>query len=142
MIGQNPIFANAIQMVLSQRLVRRLDDATKIAYEPDEATKTWIRDSLASLPDDVAKPDLDNFQLYRPGSSDDAPFGYVGRVMIMEQLVVSENIQKMIRGEMKDINVAAIERAAVADGMTTMLHDGLLKALRGETTIEEVNRVI
>lgn len=142
MIGQNPIFANAIQMVLSQRLVRRLDDATKIAYEPDEATKTWIRDSLATLPDDVAKPDLDNFQLYRPGSSDDAPFGYVGRVMIMEQLVVSENIQKMIRGEMKDINVAAIERAAVADGMTTMLHDGLLKALRGETTIEEVNRVI
>ena len=44
MIGQNPIFANAIQMVLAQRLVRRLDDATKTEYEPDEATKTWIRD--------------------------------------------------------------------------------------------------
>lgn len=142
MIGQNPIFANAIQMVLSQRLVRRLDDATKIAYEPDEATKTWIRDSLATLPGDVVKPDLENIKLYKPGSSEAAPFGYVGRVMIMEQLVVSENIQKMIRGEMKDINVAEIEQAAVADGMTTMLHDGLLKALRGETTIEEVNRVI
>jgi type IV pilus assembly protein PilB len=142
MIGQNPIFANAIQMVLSQRLVRRLDDATKIAYEPDEATKTWIRDSLADLPDGVEKPGLDTFQLYKPGSSEAAPFGYVGRVMIMEQLVVSENIQRLIRGEMKDINVAEIERAAISDGMTTMLHDGLLKALRGETTIEEVNRVI
>ena len=142
MIGQNPIFANAIQMVLAQRLVRRLDDATKTAYEPDEATKTWIRDSLANLPPGVEKPDLDTIQLYKPGASEAAPFGYVGRVMIMEQLVVSENIQRLIRGEMKDINVAEIERAAISDGMTTMLHDGLLKALRGETTIEEVNRVI
>lgn len=142
MIGQNPIFANAIQMVLAQRLVRRLDDATKIAYEPDDATKTWIRDSLATLPDDVTKPDLETIRLYKPGSSEAAPFGYVGRIMIMEQMVVSEHIQKLIRGEMKDINVAEIERAAISDGMTTMLHDGLLKALRGETTIEEINRVI
>jgi type II secretory ATPase GspE/PulE/Tfp pilus assembly ATPase PilB-like protein len=142
MIGQNPIFANAIQMILAQRLVRRLDDATKIEYEPDEATKTWVRESLADLPDSVDKPNLDDFKLYKPGSSEDVPFGYKGRLMIMEQLMVSESIQKMIRGEMKDINVAEIERAAIDDGMTTMLHDGILKALRGETTIEEINRVI
>lgn len=142
MIGQNPIFANAIQMVLSQRLVRRLDDATKIAYEPDPATKTWIRDSLATLPESVNKPDLDTITLYKPGASEAVPFGYSGRIMIMEQLVVSQAIQKLIRGDMKDINVGEIERAAISDGMTTMLHDGLLKALRGETTIEEINRVI
>lgn len=142
MIGQNPIFANAIQMVLAQRLVRRLDDETKIEYEPDESTKTWIRDSLANLPDEVEKPNLDTIKLWKPGTSDDAPFGYKGRIMIMEQLMVSEGIQKMLRGEMKDINVAEIEKTAIRDGMTTMLHDGLLKALRGETTIEEVNRVI
>lgn len=142
MIGQNPIFANAIQMVLAQRLVRRLDDATKIEYEPDEATKTWIRDSLADLPDGVEKPNLESFKLYKPGSSEDAPFGYKGRVMIMEQLMVTDSIQKLIRGEMKDINVSEIERAAVKDGMVTMLHDGILKALRGETTVEEINRVI
>ena len=142
MIGQNPIFANAIQMVLAQRLVRRLDDTTKTEYEPDEATKTWIRDSLANLPDDVEKPNLDDIKLWKPGTSAYAPFGYKGRIMIMEQLMVTEGIQKMLRGEMKDINVAEIERTAIQDGMTTMLHDGLLKALRGETTIEEVNRVI
>lgn len=142
MIGQNPIFANAIQMVIAQRLVRRLDDATKIEYEPDEATKTWIRDSLADLPDTVEKPNLDTIKLYKPGKSEEVPFGYKGRMMIMEQLMVSESIQKLIRGEMKDINVAQIEKAAIHDGMTTMLHDGLLKVLRGETTIEEINRVI
>ena len=142
MIGQNPIFASAIQMVLAQRLVRRLDDATKIEYEPDEATKTWIRDSLADLPANVEKPNLDNFKLWKPGSSEDVPFGYKGRIMIMEQLVVSEGIQKLIRGDIKDIHIDEIEKAAINDGMTTLLHDGLLKALRGETTIEEINRVI
>ena len=142
MIGQNPIFANAIRMVISQRLVRRLDDATKEAYEPDEATKNWLRNALSDLPDHVEKPNLDNITLYKPGTSDDHPFGYTGRMMIMEQLEVTESIQKMIRGEMKDINVNAIEKAAVADGMLTMLHDGVLKVLRGETTIEEINRVI
>jgi type II secretory ATPase GspE/PulE/Tfp pilus assembly ATPase PilB-like protein len=142
MIGQNPIFANAIQMVVAQRLVRRLDDATKIEYEPDEATKTWIRDSLANLPDTVEKPNLDNIKLFKPGKSEEVPFGYKGRMMIMEQLLVTESIQKLIRGEMKDINVAQIEEAAIQDGMTTMLHDGILKVLRGETTIEEINRVI
>lgn len=142
MIGQNPIFANAIQMVLAQRLVRQLDDKTKIEYEPDEATKTWIRDSLANLPDSVPRPDLENIKLWKPGTSDDAPFGYVGRIMIMEQLMVTESIQQLIRGEMKDINVAEIERAAIKDGMTTILHDGILKALAGETTIEEINRVV
>lgn len=142
MIGQNPIFANAIRMVISQRLVRRLDDTTKQAYEPDEATKTWIRDALSDLPSHVQKPDLEHVTLYKPGTSEEHPFGYVGRMMIMEQLVVSESIQKMIRGEMKDINVTEIQRAAVADGMLTMLHDGVLKVLRGETTIEEINRVI
>lgn len=142
MIGQNPIFANAIQMVISQRLVRRLDDATKQQYEPDEATKTWIRDSLSDLPVSVERPNLDMITLYRPGSSESAPFGYSGRIMVMEQLMVTEGIARMIRGDIKDINVAEIQRVAVADGMMTMLHDGLLKVLRGETTIEEINRVI
>lgn len=142
MIGQNPIFASAIRMVIGQRLVRRLDDATKIAYEPDEATKAWVREVLHDLPEHIEKPNLDNFQLYKPGASEAVPFGYAGRIMIIEQLVVTENIQSFIRGEMKDISVSQIEAAAKRDGMMTMLQDGVLHALRGETTLEEINRVI
>lgn len=142
MIGQNPIFANAIQMVLSQRLVRRLDDTIKIAYDPDDSTRQWLRESLHDLPEGVDVPDIDTVQLYKPGTSNDSPFGYKGRVMIMEQLMVTEGIQDMLRHDIKDINVAQIERTAVKDGMLTMLHDGVLKVLRGETTIEELNRVI
>jgi len=142
MIGQNPIFANAIRMVIGQRLVRRLDDGTKIAYTPDETTKQWVRNVLKNLPKNVEKPNLDEFQLYKPGSSNDVPFGYKGRIMILEELVVTEAIQKFIRGENRDVNVAEIEKTAQSEGMLTMLQDGVLRALKGETTLEEINRVI
>ena len=142
MIGQNPIFANAIRMVISQRLVRRLDDKTKIAYEPDETTKQWIQSVLADLPENVEKPDLTNLKLYRAGTSPESPFGYIGRIMIMEQLMVTERIQKFIRGELKDVNVNDIEMAARQDGMLTTMQDGVLKAVRGETTLEEIFRVL
>lgn len=142
MIGTNPIFANAVRMVLSQRLVRRLDDATKIAYDPDEATRQWVIDNLGALPEGLERPNLDNFQLYKPGISPDSPFGYKGRMMIMEQLMVTERVQKFIRGEVSDVNVTAIETTAREEGMLTMLQDGILKVLKGETTLEEINRVL
>lgn len=142
MIGQNPIFANAIRMVISQRLVRRLDDATKVAVEPDETTREWLRTNLGQLPAGYEQPDIDHVQLYEPGITDDSPFGYKGRIMIMEQLVVNDTIQKFIRGEIKDINVADIEAAAQQAGMLTMMQDAILKVLRGETTLEEINRAL
>lgn len=142
MIGQNPIFSNAVQMVIAQRLVRRLDNETKSSYEPDETTKAWIREVLSTLPSNVEKPNLDNIQLWQPGKSEAVPFGYQGRIMIMEQLIVTERVQKFIRGEVKDVNVNDIQGAAVEDGMLTMLQDGVLRALRGETTIEEIHRVL
>lgn len=142
MIGQNPIFANAIRMVISQRLVRRLDNETKQAYQPDDVTKDWIKQQLAELPSTVTVPDLENITLYKAVATESSPFGYKGRMMIVEQLIVSESIQKYIRGEVKDINVANIELAARQEGMLTMMQDGLLKVLRGETTIEEIHRVL
>lgn len=142
MIGQNPIFANGIRMVISQRLVRRLDDATKQPYTPDSTTLQWIRDNLGTLPGDIEHPSLDNVQLYKPGSSDEVPFGYKGRMMIFEQMLVDEEVQRFIRGDIHDMNVKLIEETAQKQGMVTMLQDGLLKVLRGETTLEEINRVL
>jgi type II secretory ATPase GspE/PulE/Tfp pilus assembly ATPase PilB-like protein len=142
MIGVNPVFATAIRLVIGQRLVRKLDDNTKIEYQPDEATKKWIRKALKDLPDSVEKPDLEDFSLWKPGSSEDNPFGYHGRLVLMEQLVVNEDIAGFLRGDEKDVNAAAIEKAASDQGMVTMLQKGILKALAGETTIDEINRVL
>jgi type II secretory ATPase GspE/PulE/Tfp pilus assembly ATPase PilB-like protein len=142
MIGINPVFATAIRLVIGQRLVRRLDDETKQEYEPDETTKNWIREVLSDLPEYEPKPDLDNIKLWRPGQSDSNPFGFKGRLVLMEQMVVEDNVQAFLRGEETDVHVRAIEAAAKMNGMVTMLQRGVLSALAGKTTIEEVNRVL
>ena len=142
LIGQNPIFSTAIRLVIAQRLVRKLDDSSKEAYEPDEATKQWVREALKDLPSHVEKPALDNFQLYRPVKTESSPFGYSGRMVIMEQLVVNEEIQKFLRGDVNDVHAEVIAKTARENGMVTLLENGVLAALRGETTLEEVNRVI
>lgn len=142
LIGVNPIFSSSIRLVIAQRLVRRLSDATKEEYEPDEATRTYVKNVLRGVPDNTEMPDLDTFKLWRPVVSDDAPFGYKGRVVIMEQMVVDDNIQKFLRGDVVDVHTEVIEAAAKAGGMLTLLQVGVLAALRGETTLDEINRVI
>lgn len=142
LIGVNPIFSSAIRLLIAQRLVRKLDDKTKQEYTPDEATKKWVQESLKNLPAHVKKPDLENFKLWRPVSSDDSPFGFKGRICIMEQMVVTEQIQKFIRGDISDVNSEAIEQVARQEGMVTLLENGILAALRGETTLDEVNQVL
>jgi type II secretory ATPase GspE/PulE/Tfp pilus assembly ATPase PilB-like protein len=142
LIGVNPVFSSAIRLVIAQRLARRLDDKTKQEYEPDEATKQWVRMALRNLPDHIEKPDLDNFKLWRPVASEASPFGYNGRLVIMEQMVIGGEIQKFLRGDEKDIHTEVIEAVARKNGMVTLLEHGVLAALRGETTLEEINRAI
>lgn len=142
LIGINPIFSTAIRLVIAQRLVRRLDDSTKEEYEPDEATKKWVQEALKNLPAHIEKPDLNSFRLWRPVSSEQSPFGYTGRIVVMEQMVINEKIQRFIRGDVEDAQTDLIEKAARENGMVTLLENGILKALKGETTLEEINRVI
>jgi type II secretory ATPase GspE/PulE/Tfp pilus assembly ATPase PilB-like protein len=142
MIGVNPIFSSAIRLVIAQRLVRRLDDESKEEYEPDEATRKWVQNALKDLPEHVDKPDLENFKLWKPVVSESSPFGFKGRMVIMEQLVVNEEVQKFLRGDVAEVHTEVIEVAARKGGMVSLLERGVLAALRGETTLEEINRVI
>lgn len=142
LIGVNPIFSSAVRMVIAQRLVRRLDDSSKEEYHPDEATKKWVKEALHDLPESVPKPDLDNFVLWKPVITPESPFGYSGRIVLMEQLTMNEAIQKYIRGDVTQTNTEEIEKTAKEHGMVTLLQAGVLAALEGRTTLEEVNRAI
>ena len=142
MIGQNPIFSSSIRLLIAQRLVRRLWQDSKEEFRPDEATRRWVKEVLKDLPLEIEHPDLDTFTLWRAVPTDDVPFGYKGRMPVMEQMVVTEEVQKFIRGDVQDIHTETIEAAAKKQGMVTLLQAGVLAALRGETTLEEVNRVI
>ncbi len=141
-VGINPIFSSAIHLIMAQRLIRRLDDSTKIPYRPDDSLMAEITKVINSLPDGTNIPDLTSITFYRPGKSDSNPFGYSGQLAIREQLQMSEGVRKILRLPQNDITTVAIEAEAVNNGMLTMLQDGVLKAISGITSLEEVYRVV
>lgn len=141
-VGENPLFASAIRLVMAQRLVRKLDDTTKQPYEPDEESLKTIKGVLATLPKEIKQPDLEDFKLYKPGKSEDNPYGFRGQVPIREQFMMTSELAKLLQSGSKSLTTQDIESAAIKSGMRTMLQDGILKVVAGETTLEEVYRVV
>lgn len=141
-IGVNPLFASAIRLIMAQRLVRRLDDATKQPYQPDEGLKAQLQQIIDTLPQGVERPDLSTVTLYTAGKSAENPFGYSGQLAIREQLQMTPGIQQLLRLPPNQVTTAMLQEKAQEDGMLTMLQDGILKACAGITTIDEVYRVV
>ncbi len=147
LIGTNPIFASSIRLLIAQRLVRKLA-SSKQSYEPDEATKSYVKKVLAGVKPEIitetlgAPLDFDHFVLYKPVPTEEAPFGYQGRTVLMEQMVVTDEISAYLRGDIAEIHTEAIQKTAAENGMLTLEQKGILAALRGDTTLEEVSRVI
>lgn len=144
LIGQNPIFSSSIRLVIAQRLVRHLSDS-KETYDPDDVTRAYVNRVLKDVPKEKLPEDFnpDTFKLYKPvPRGEEDPFGYKGRTVLMEQLSVTDDIQKFIRGDILDVNTDDIEKTAKSLGMLTLEQKGVLAALRGDTTLEEVSRVI
>ena len=142
LIGVNPIFASSIRLIVAQRLVRKLSD-TKKARLATEAEREYIRSVLGGVNADILSDfDMENPLLYDPVVTAEDPFGYKGRTVIMEQLVVSDDIQAFIRGDIAEVNTKVIEETARRNGMLTLEQKGVLAVLRGETTLEEISWVI
>jgi general secretion pathway protein E len=124
------LLTSTVNGVLAQRLVRRLDRDHAERYE--------------ALPEVVEEFGLRRFQpdgkiqLYKPMPSALTTTGYHGRTTIMEFLVMSDPLRRMV---MQHADMGKIEELARSEGMRTMYEDGLVKALAGVTTIEEVLRV-
>lgn len=142
LIGTNPIFSSSIRLVIAQRLVRKLSDSKK-SRPATEAERNYIRSALEGVSAEYLEGvDLGNITLYEPVTTEDDPFGFAGRAVIMEQLVVSDDIQSFIRGDVQDINTEAIEKVAKESGMLTLEQKGIIAALKGITTLAEISRVI
>jgi type II secretory ATPase GspE/PulE/Tfp pilus assembly ATPase PilB-like protein len=142
MVGINPLFANAMHLIMAQRLVRRLDNDTKVAFQPDELLKARIKEVIDGFPPQLEKPNLEKITLYKAGSSAQNPFGYSGQLALREQLTMTPEVQRLLRLPANEITTDKLQAQAVAEGMKTMLQDGVTKALAGMTTLEEVYRVV
>jgi len=141
-VGINPLFSSAIHLIMAQRLIRRLDDDTKVGYKPDDALKAQLQTIIDTLPPGVDRPDLSDLTLYKAGASTEHPFGFTGQFPIREQLQMTRGVQQLLRQPPGQVTTDMIEQKAIEDGMITLLQDGVLKAIRGETTLEEVYRVV
>jgi general secretion pathway protein E len=124
------LLTSTINGILAQRLVRRLEPnhAEKYLASPEEIEKFSLRRH---------RPHGDIF-LYRPRASALAPTGYLGRTTILEFLVMNAELRRAV---MRHAGMGELEQLARDAGMRTMYEDGIVKALSGETTIEEVLRV-
>ncbi|HWQ59531.1 MAG TPA: GspE/PulE family protein [Candidatus Fimivivens sp.] len=139
-LGVKPsLIASAANIVIGQRLVRVLCENCRESYEPAAETIDSIRQVLSVIsPKAQIEIPHDIRTLWKPVGCPKCNFtGYFGRVGILEAFTITKPVADVIlnMGTERDIM-----RAAIEDGMVTMLQDGIVKALRGITTLDEVWR--
>lgn len=157
------LIASTVRAVVGQRLVRKIDKEHRESYKPtQEETDAIIhlfnlhdgqdfkyihelekQAAAAGVGGDtpLSTTETGIKTLYKPGAFEDATGkhdGFKGRVGIYEVLDNTLTVQKLIIG---NATANQIQAQSISEGMITMQTDGLIKALRGETTIEEVLRV-
>ena len=141
-IGQNPLFVSAIRLVMAQRLVRKLEDSTKIGASPSEAEWQKINEVMDTLPEHFDRPNLEGLQIYTAGKSEENPYGYKDQIAIREQFTMSDNLHDLLEKPNSYVSAQTIEKAAIDSGMLTMLQQGMLRVIAGETSLEEIYRVL
>ena len=136
--GEPFLIASVLNAVVAQRIVRRVCNNCKEWYEPSLEITQLIKDVLKNnLPKQIQ--DGVQFKLARGRKCEDCnQSGYKGRVGIYEIFKLSPTINELI---LKESSSTEIAEQACREGMLLMKQDGFLKALEGETTIEEVLRV-
>ncbi|MDP3948620.1 MAG: GspE/PulE family protein [bacterium] len=128
--------SSAVSLVIAQRLVRRLCSECKKATATDGALKTKMENFLKKLPKKVDKTPYEKFTVYEPvGCAECNNFGYKGRVGIFEFMESQTGFEEAI---LKDASRVTLKDLARKQGMITMQEDGILKALEGITTFDEV----
>ena len=138
MIGENPLLGSSIRLIEAQRLVRQLCPHCRAKITPTKEQLLEMKTVLGTL-DPSLYPELEHAKLHRPVGCDHCHhFGYVGRISLIEQLIMTPSLEAMITGATAATTTQAIEQVAIKDGMLTLLQDGVLKALEGKTTLEEV----
>ena len=147
------LLASTLNVVIGQRLVRRVTEKREM-YKSSEIETKGVnsivgdllpsnKESVAKVSEDLGYPGLpvkndDFYMLARGMDTKETPGGYSGRAGLYETIVVDEDIQKLI---ISHATANEIMRLAKSKGTVTMRQDGVLKALSGITTLEEVNRV-
>ncbi|MBH3331086.1 type IV-A pilus assembly ATPase PilB [Pseudomonas oryzihabitans] len=121
--------ATSVNLIIAQRLARKLCNKCKRVHEvPREAL----------LAEGFREEEVGSFTLYQPIGCEDCNAGYRGRVGIYEVVKITPALQQMIMEEGNSIEIAARMRK---EGFNDLRRSGLVKAMQGITSLEEINRV-
>ncbi len=134
------LISAALNTIMAQRLVRKLCEFCKEPFAVTDELKEEIKKELKTLPPKIAKEvSLKEIVFYHgKGCVQCGNTGYKGRLVIAEVLTMSERLREIIR---TGLSVDEIGREMFVQGIPTLKQDGILKALDGITSIEEVTRV-
>ncbi|MFA5986727.1 MAG: GspE/PulE family protein [Parcubacteria group bacterium] len=140
-LGVKPtLIPSATNVFMAQRLVRTLCENCKEQYVPAQETIEMFM-KMVALISPKAKLEIPKqiTSIYRAVGCDQCHnTGYKGRIGIFEVLTMTSTIEQMILDLASETEIM---KSAIEDGLVTMTQDGVLKALKGQTTIEEIMRV-
>jgi len=126
------LLPSAMQLIIAQRLARKICDNCKELYVPNDNVISKLKDEIGHM----INIDQENIHLYKgKGCSKCENTGFSGRVGVYEVMEISQVICELI---LEGAPTVRIEEAAIKDGMLPMKKDGLLKVVMGLTTFEEV----
>lgn len=141
-IGAKPhLLSSSINVVIAQRLVRKICPECKTEYHLSETEINTIKEEeLTGKIKEIAEADkLEEITFYKgKGCKFCNDMGYDGRTAIFEILEVTEDLRELIANSAP---MSKIKNQAIKNGMTTMTYDGISKAIQGTTTLKEVMRV-
>jgi len=142
-MGVKPfLLAPALNVIMAQRLVRKICPQCKEKVDLDQETSERIKNILGAIPkQSERKVDLNKEMVFYQGKGCDHchGLGYKGRIGIFEIFVIDKDIEKIVISE--SVSEYRMKELANEKGMVTMMQDGLLKALDGITTVKDVFRV-
>jgi type II secretory ATPase GspE/PulE/Tfp pilus assembly ATPase PilB-like protein len=124
------LVASTVNMIIAQRLVRRICTNCIIKYTPEPQVLKALENALGS------SIRVESFYKGQ-GCGECGHVGYKGRIGIYEIMEINDEIRNLIS---KNAQARDIESAAVKNGMVKLLEDGINKAAAGITTIEEALR--
>lgn len=131
------VLSSSINIVLAQRLIRKLCSECKKEVSPSEEQKNKIEKILSTISDGGSRSAI---RLFEPsGCPACNNIGYKGRIGIFEAIHMDESVAKVIKENLGEREIA---KAAEPQGIYNMKQDGIIKVLNGVTSLEELERVI
>lgn len=138
-MGVEPfLITSSTNLVMAQRLARKICPHCKEKITLPPAVLKEVEGELAKIPEKANVEIRRPMQFYRGRGCPQCNNGYSGRVGIFEVLEMTPTLDRIA---IKKVSGSAITKAAVEEGMITMKQDGILKALAGITSIDEIFRV-